>query len=180
MWGGCHPDLIADEGVEGQVGEAAVLPVPDPIRHSSVSPVAELEGGDVATLCVDDEAGVPEALCIVQDGHLSPRVVTLSAHEQPGVLRPVGPRHQLGESGDPRTIADRAVGFRGLDPVLFLHEHQSVTYPLVEGESDGEVAGGNHEGVNEPVGARVGPDQDRVGDEDWVVVREVAGLVLLG
>ncbi len=53
-----HPGFVADEGIEGQVGETAVLPVPDPVLHPGVSPVAELEGTDVGPYRVGDEAGV--------------------------------------------------------------------------------------------------------------------------
>ena len=48
--GGGHPGLVADEGVEGQIGEAAVLPVPDPVLHPGVPAVAEFEGSDVVAL----------------------------------------------------------------------------------------------------------------------------------
>lgn len=91
-------------------------------------------------------------------------------------------RDQVGQLCHPGTVPDGAVGFRGLDPVLFLDQEHRVTYSLVDGESDGEVAVGSNGGLHEPVGSPggVGPHQDRVGDEGRVVVCEVAGLVLLG
>jgi len=70
--GGGHPGLVADEGVEGQVGQTTVLPVPDPVLDPGVSPVTELEGGDVSSLGVGDEAGVAEALCRVEEVSWAP------------------------------------------------------------------------------------------------------------
>jgi len=103
-------------------------------------------------------------------------------HQQPSVLRPSGKRDQVGQFGDPGPVADRTVGFSGLDPVLFLDEDQCVTNSLVDGESDGEVAVGRNDAVHESVGGpgRVGPHQDGVFDEGRMVAGEVAYLVLLG
>ena len=71
---------------------------------------------------------------------------------------------------------------RGGDPVLLLDQEQCITNSLVDGESDGEVAVGRHDGVDEAMGGsgRVGPHQGGVGDQSRVVALEVAGLVLLG
>ena len=74
-----HPGLIADEGVEGQVGKATVLPVPDPVLHPGVSPVTELEGGDVTSVGVGDEAGVAEPLYRVEERQLGPGPTPLVA-----------------------------------------------------------------------------------------------------
>src|SRR5664280_3233953 len=95
---------------------------------------------------------------------------------------PGGKRDEVGQFGDPGTVPDGAVGLFGREPVLFLDQDQGVTNSLVDGESYGEVAVGRNDAVHEPVGGtgRVGPHQDRVGDEGRLVVTEVAGLVLLG
>src|SRR5664280_3027138 len=95
---------------------------------------------------------------------------------------PGGKRDEVGQFGDPGTVPDGAVGLFGREPVLFLDQDQGVTNSLVDGESYGEVAVGRNDGLHEPVGGtgRVGPHQDRVGDEGRVVVGEVASLVLLG
>src|SRR5664279_3754626 len=116
---------------KGRLERPQSFQFPDPVLHPGVSPVTELEGGDVGALRVGDEAGVAEALCRVEEGQLGPGVGTLSSHDQPGLLRPGGKRHQLGQFGDPGTVPDGAVGLFGRDPVLFLDEDQGVAYSLV-------------------------------------------------
>ena len=102
-----------------------------------------------------------ESLGRVEQGQLGPGVGTLPADEQSGVLRPGGKRDEIGELDHPGAVANGAVGLSGRDPVLFLDEDQGVANSLVHGESDGEVAVGRTNGVDEPVGGsgRVGPHQ---------------------
>ena len=147
-----------------------------------MSPVAELQGRDVASFRIGDEAGVPESLDRVEQGELGAGVGTLPSHDQPGLLRPGGQRDQVGEFDHPGAVTNRTIGLSGRDPVLLLDQGHGITYSLVNRESDGEVAVGREDRVHESVGgpSRVGSHQDGVDDEGGMVVGEVTNLVLLG
>ena len=64
------PGLVAGEVLEGEVGESAVLPVPDPVFDSGVASVAEFQGSEIGAGGVGDETGVPPPVLGVEQGEL--------------------------------------------------------------------------------------------------------------
>ena len=99
--------------------------------------VAQLEGGDVVTLRVGDEAGVAPAGMGVEERELGARDAGARAGRSPACRRgqPLS-SYDLGEFDHLGTVADPATEFCRFHPVLFLGEQQGVTHRTADGKAN--------------------------------------------
>jgi hypothetical protein len=99
--------------------EPAVLAGADPVLHSGVGAVPQLQQLQRARWPwgVGDEHLMPHALHGVEHRQLRPGVGPLAPHDHPRALRIRGEVDQVGEFGDLGPVAQLPVGVEGRDPV---------------------------------------------------------------
>ena len=155
----CHDDfqpcLVRVERVEREITQPGGLGLTDAVLHPGVLAVAQFQAGDLAghhpVGGVGDEPGDPVPVG-VGEPQLRTWMGAFLAQDQPGPFRPCRQVHQIGGFGDPRAVADPAVGVYGRIPHRSGGEHLGGVADAgvdrgTEGEPNTGFAAGSGEGV---------------------------------
>ena len=114
------------------------LPFADAVLDPCALAVAHLQGGDVLTVLVGDEAGVPIAV-LVKDRELRAGMRPFATGDQPSALRPWRQVQTVGELGNPRPVPKLAVAVNRPHPLGLLSFEDLLADRLIDGVADREA-----------------------------------------